>query len=73
MFKLEGHLHMITCLATYQPKGQDTTVIVSGSRDRSLRVWVTQTRSCFQELYVYKCKSELQRALSLYSDNHIQY
>ena len=54
LYTLEGHLHNITSLTTYQPKGQDTTVIISGSRDRSVRVWVTQTRKCFKELHGHK-------------------
>ena len=50
MFQLNGHTGPITALKVYQPKGQNVVVVVSGSRDRSVRIWVVQTESCYKEL-----------------------
>ena len=44
------HKDTITCIKCYQPPGEDTIVVVSGSRDRTLRIWVVQSLSSFKEL-----------------------
>ena len=44
------HRDRITCIKCYQPPGEDTVVVVSGSKDKTLRVWVVQSSSCFKEL-----------------------
>lgn len=44
------HTDRITCIKCYQPPGEDTIVVVSGSKDRTLRVWVVQSLSSFKTL-----------------------
>jgi len=54
MMQLSGHTGAITSIKVYQPKGQNVVVVVTGSRDHSVRVWVIQTKECYRELRGHK-------------------
>lgn len=48
----EGHSDAVMCLTTYRPPGgEGGVVVVSGSKDKSVRVWVVATKSSFHALF----------------------